>query len=322
MNLSACITCAVAGIALLTPETSALQRRVIFEAVVTSVGSEQPGPFTLRPLGVGDTFQVEVGLPTSGIVSGEFTFYPVEPYVGGLRGELPGIPISVVADPGLLATSNNDSSGLDRVVYQQFLSTGDNAQISINDPTQTLFASSDPFSQVGTYSVPAGAIAQVAVETSIGTPMITGTITAVTVLEDSSIGISFCEGWVNSTGVGGALQAFGSARISLDSFYLEASQLPPGASAFTIASMTPSFILPPGGAYFRLCLNGSIGRHLGTLGMADAGGRLTMPIGLVDFPMGPQSSGPVLSGQTWHFQTWYRDVPLSNMTAGVSVTFE
>lgn len=324
MNITHLLVATLLSAGLLPSEASAFQRRATFEAIVTSVGSSQPAPFATSPLAVGDPFRVEVGLPASGIAAGQgLTLYPVKPYVGGLRGNLPAVSVSVTADPGLLATSNDDPNGLDRVVYQQFLSTGDNVQIAINDATQTLFSTEDPLTQLGVFTIPGGANAQVFVEAAIGTPLITGTIVGFTIAEDDSIGIGFCEGFVNSTGASGALEAHGSARISQDNFRLEASQLPPGAAGFAISSMAQSFILPPSQNPFRLCLGGPfVNRHLDSIGAADANGRLTMPISLTDFPMGPQSSGPVLMGQTWNFQTWHRDTTGSNMTAGVSVTFE
>lgn len=327
MKTLSCFTCALLAAVTFSTDASARQLGVTFDAVVTFATASQPGALSA---GVGSTIQVKVGLPSSGIPSGpDQSLYPVNQHVGGLRDELFSVPISSTVQPGLLAISDNDAMGLDRVTYQQFLSTGDNASIEINDLSQSLFSSLDLVAQVGTLPMPAGASAQVRVEAANGTPLITASIVSMTIAVDDSIGMAFCEALLNSTGLGGELQAFGSARISLDDFRLEATQLPPLAAGFVISSQVQNFVMPPGAFFARLCLGTPISRHLSTLGQSDAVGRFTAPISLAAFPTQPQTTGPVLSGQTWSFQVWHRDQPFvgpstgpSNMTTGVAVTFE
>ncbi|MEM8710923.1 MAG: endonuclease [Planctomycetota bacterium] len=130
----------------------------------------------------------------------------------------------------------------------------------------------------------------------------------------------------NSTGQPATIEARGSALISDADFRLLAGSLPANSLGYFLCSQAPGFVFQPGGSQGNLCLSGSIGRVVGgqVLNSGFFGG-----FGIdVDLTMLPQPSGDVavLSGETWHFQAWFRDAvggqATSNFTDGWVVTFE
>jgi probable HAF family extracellular repeat protein len=144
------------------------------------------------------------------------------------------------------------------------------------------------------------------------------------ILYEPAAGVGYCDGVVNSTGQPGVLEA---QRLDWGARTMElaASQLPANTNAFSLASLQSGFVAHPGGSSGNLCLGGAIGRRVGGgVLTTDAAGTLLEP---VDLNSMPQPAGPVvvLSGETWHFQVWYRDSVLgqstSNFTGGVQVVF-
>ncbi len=129
----------------------------------------------------------------------------------------------------------------------------------------------------------------------------------------------------NSTGLAGVLDAVGSVVALDNNLTLQAQQLPPGQFGYFITGTAQMGGITPPGSNGMLCLGGSLGRfnRPGEFGSTGAGGNLNLMLDLTSMPTIP--SQPVLSGQTWNFQCWYRDVqnqfPTSSFTNGVSVTF-
>ena len=75
-----------------------------------------------------------------------------------------------------------------------------------------------------------------------------------------------------------------------------------------------------GGSQGNLCLGGSIGRFLPAQSTAAGTFAMTVDLDAIPTPLGSVS---VLSGETWNFQTWHRDLAgTSNFTEGASVLFE
>ena len=92
---------------------------------------------------------------------------------------------------------------------------------------------------------------------------------------------------------------------------------------FFLASLFPGFVPSPGGSQGNLCLGADIGRFNTQVQQSGAGGSFGIDVDLANIPTNP--SQPVLSGQSWHFQGWYRDNnpgPTSNFTDSVEVTFQ
>jgi hypothetical protein len=142
-----------------------------------------------------------------------------------------------------------------------------------------------------------------------------------------SIGTSYCgPAAVNSTGTSGMLIGVGSPILANNNVTLQASSLPMNSFGFFLTSRAQGFIVMPGGSQGNLCLSGSIGRYVGPGQIKNSGalGRFELPLNLNLIPQ-PAGAVPAQLGDTWNFQTWYRDVsggiPTSNFTNGFSITF-
>jgi hypothetical protein len=137
------------------------------------------------------------------------------------------------------------------------------------------------------------------------------------------LGAVVCAGRGNSTGSPASLHLNGSLEASRALFELRATDLPPGATAFALASRTTSHVPHPGGSQGDLCLGGSIARLLATTRAATPGGTYLAPVDLTQIPTQPLPSA-VLAGETWAFQLWYRDANpqlTSNFSSASAATF-
>lgn len=168
----------------------------------------------------------------------------------------------------------------------------------------------------GTYEAPHGINASGATSTSA----------AAWLPRSLPTGTAYCSGVVNSTGVGGEIEADGS-RFTLDrDMILRASSLPQNSFGFFLASQQQANTPNPGGSQGTLCLGGSIGRYVGPGQIKNSGAaggfELEIDLGAVPTPTG---SVAVMPGETWNFQAWHRDSvggsAVSNFTGAVSVLF-
>ncbi|MDF1837035.1 MAG: formylglycine-generating enzyme family protein [Planctomycetota bacterium] len=154
-----------------------------------------------------------------------------------------------------------------------------------------------------------------------------------------SVGSSFCSPTNNSTGSAAILDA--SVGNGLGSnLHLEVTQGVPGEIGFFLvgSAASPGVLVSDGmlclvgsGTSARFGYNTSGGSN--SMGLFDSAGTLqniagTSTVGSgFDVPDSIPGSVPItiISGDTWHFQLWYRDTPSapgsSNFTNGVSVTF-
>lgn len=141
------------------------------------------------------------------------------------------------------------------------------------------------------------------------------------------IGTAYCAVNANSTGQPGLLEADGSSAVADNDVTLMASQLPQQAFGFFIASPTQGFVPNPAGSAGNLCLSGSIGRYVGPgqIQQSGATGSFALAIDLTAIPQ-PTGSVAVVAGETWNFQTWFRDSvggsTTSNFTNGLQVDFQ
>jgi len=155
-----------------------------------------------------------------------------------------------------------------------------------------------------------------------------GTVLSVVPLGPVGVGTSYCGPQpVNTTGSSGTLMGSGSASVAANNLSLNASSLPANQFGFFITSQTQGFTPNPGGSQGNLCLTGTIGRYVapGQIKNAGASGAFSLALNLTQTPAGPVFVS-VMSGQTWNFQAWYRDIgpmgqPWSNFTNGLSVSF-
>lgn len=142
-----------------------------------------------------------------------------------------------------------------------------------------------------------------------------------------SIGVAYCTGVPNSLGQTGSLSATGSAIASVNDVTLLVASLPPNEFAIFVTSQTQGFTPNAGGSSGTLCLGGAIGRFQGPgqIMASSATGAITLPIDVTRIPTS-MGTASVTAGQTWNFQTWYRDrifgFATSNFTDALSITFQ
>ncbi|QDV09009.1 hypothetical protein Poly30_45650 [Planctomycetes bacterium Poly30] len=124
--------------------------------------------------------------------------------------------------------------------------------------------------------------------------------------------------------------ATGSSSAASNAVSLHATQLPPNAFGFFLASRDAGLVVHPGGSAGTLCLGGSIGRYVGPGQIQNSGasGSFSLPLDLTAIPQ-PNGAVPAQAGETWRFQAWFRDVtttsppiPTSNFTSGLEITWD
>jgi hypothetical protein len=103
--------------------------------------------------------------------------------------------------------------------------------------------------------------------------------------------------------------------------------LPNSSFGYYLTSAAQGSVANPGGSAGVLCLSGSIGRYVGAGQVLNSGsvGSFSLAIDLGQHPT-PTGIISVVPGQTWHFQSWFRDVAggvtTSNFSDGLQVTFD
>ncbi len=130
----------------------------------------------------------------------------------------------------------------------------------------------------------------------------------------------------NSTGMAGDLGAFGSLTVIDDDVELVASHLPAGSYGLFAASQTLSAGSSPAGSLGTFCVSTGTGyfRGPGQVKRIGPSGEIRLRLDLAALPV-PGGTTAVVPGDTWYFQSWYRDrfsAPTSRFTSAISVTFE
>lgn len=124
--------------------------------------------------------------------------------------------------------------------------------------------------------------------------------------------------------------ARGSALVADNQLTLHASMLPADTFGFFLCSQATGNTPFPGGSEGILCLGGSIGRFNGLSQILFSGSArsYSLPVDLLSMP---QPSGPVAvqAGETWYFQSWFRDFDstpqmnsTSNFTSSLAIQFQ
>ncbi len=139
------------------------------------------------------------------------------------------------------------------------------------------------------------------------------------------IGTNFCSpANGNSSGGPADISAFGFTAVSAQDVTLTTTSMPANQFGFYLVSEDVAFIPNPGGSAGILCLGGDIGRYQDFVQSSGAAGSISLAIDLTDIPTNPSQS--VMVGQTFHFQTWFRDVilgtPTSNFSSGITIAFD
>jgi formylglycine-generating enzyme required for sulfatase activity len=146
----------------------------------------------------------------------------------------------------------------------------------------------------------------------------------------AQVGTNYCTPAVpNSTGAAGRISASGTSNLTLNNnrLSLRASSLPPSQFGIFMTSRTQGLVANPGGSLGNLCLGGAVGRYQGAgqVLSTGAGGSFYLSVDLSSTPEGG-SFVQVAAGETWNFQSWYRDTgpagqASSNFTDGLQVLF-
>ena len=131
-------------------------------------------------------------------------------------------------------------------------------------------------------------------------------------------------GCTNSTGKGALLEGSGTSSWGADDLVLTTSDMP--ANKFGLSFMSLTMGNPATLGDGLRCVGGQI-KRLGVNGTG-AGGSFSIGPGLVQYTQGtPNPGDDIQVGDTWHFQTWFRDVNSSpcgngsNLSSAWSVTF-
>jgi hypothetical protein len=129
----------------------------------------------------------------------------------------------------------------------------------------------------------------------------------------------------NSAGQGAVFSACGSGSITQDDLQLEVTRCPP--NKLTLLFMGPSQTPAIYADGIRVASPQTpIGIYRFGGAAADAQGRVMRGPGLITQSQGFPVLGRIQSGQSWNFQTWYRDTQgpcqgLTNFSNGVQVAF-
>ncbi|MDF1836589.1 MAG: hypothetical protein P1V35_01855 [Planctomycetota bacterium] len=143
------------------------------------------------------------------------------------------------------------------------------------------------------------------------------------------IGEVACLQTENSLEERGYCAATGSSAVAANDLTLTASMLPANTFGYFICSQAPGNIPFPGMSEGILCLGGAIGRFNDISEIRFSGTARSYSLAL-DLQALAQPLGDVAAqvGETWYFQSWYRDLtvplmnPTSNFTSSLAVQFD
>ena len=116
----------------------------------------------------------------------------------------------------------------------------------------------------------------------------------------------FCIAIPNSTGVIAETLIYGHGFVSTGSLLEATISLPVGQPSLLIASRAWSFIPPSGNTVGYQCVIGNLAIFRNQLAFAPYTGRVFLELDITNFPTRPVSTS-VQVGETWYFQSWYRD---------------
>lgn len=143
-----------------------------------------------------------------------------------------------------------------------------------------------------------------------------------------SIGTNYCgPAPINSSGGSARMSADGSTLISANAVTLTCSDMPRFVFGFVIVSRTQGFIQNPAGSAGHLCVSGAIGRYVGPGEIMNSGTNGAISIG-IDLNGIPQPNGLVqaMPGESWNWQTWFRDsvggTVTSNFSDGIEIVLQ
>ncbi len=139
-------------------------------------------------------------------------------------------------------------------------------------------------------------------------------------------GTNYCPANVNSSGNPATMSATTSLSVAANDTTLTTSDMPNFVFGFFISSRASGFVSNPAGSQGNLCLSGAIGRYVGPGQIQNSSSNGTINLA-IDLAMQPTPLGfvQVAAGETWYYQSWFRDSsmgqPTSNFSDGLSLTF-
>ncbi len=138
----------------------------------------------------------------------------------------------------------------------------------------------------------------------------------------TDLGTAGCVSQANSTGQVAGLAAMGSGQITDDRLILLATSLPAGVPTLLLAAQSDGYLVRPN-MLGPLCLGSPFLRLISLQASSRPDGTAPSWVKL-RAPGGPPAEGlGVQSGETWHFQLWYRDAnggAGTNTSSAVEVT--
>lgn len=234
-----------------------------------------------------------------------------------------------LAAPGQwVETGRLDASGVDRdlgssvALGRDLVVVGDThlGEAYIYDLVGSAWVLSDGFSAVAPWS---GAHfgASVAVDDAriaVGAPggsTSTGATFAYPLVETFA---RYCDPAVPTTaGTPASLDAVGSSFLVDDWLELHCAGMPAGVFGYFVGGDQVSFVPNAGGSHGDLCLGGTVLRFDQPVLLSDPTGAFMTPLDLQNVPV----VGQFAVGETWQFQSWFRDGSSSNFSNAVTVTF-
>ena len=147
-------------------------------------------------------------------------------------------------------------------------------------------------------------------------------------IDGPGVGAAYCgPANLNSLGLAGQTRVYGAEQRAQNNLTAISSNLPVGTTVLFLVSSGPGFVANPGGSAGNLCLGGQVGRYVGPgqvrRSQADGTASLQLHLSAIPQPMAFQSA---MAGDTWRFQSMYRDVVnsarSSNFTDAVAVTLQ
>ncbi|MCP3919573.1 MAG: hypothetical protein GY711_28900 [bacterium] len=132
------------------------------------------------------------------------------------------------------------------------------------------------------------------------------------------VSLTYCSSNPNSTGSVAGLAALGSVDLSDQDLFLRTVFVPQNVFGYYLMSMVQDSTPLPAPSQGNLCLGLPIVRFDQNVLQSGAIGELRMRI---DFQNLPQQT-VFQPGETWNFQSWFRDGATSNTSRGVLVAFQ
>ncbi|MGK0480829.1 MAG: hypothetical protein ACJAQ3_000797 [Planctomycetota bacterium] len=308
----------LAGTLMLAPTTMAGD--IVVEAVGT-VATANPsgnGPFANIQPGDAVLLHVEVSVPGTNVVVGQYTNYAIDAAssyleIGGVREAITGGQLGII----------NNFPVADRIQMSSAPAmNGGGVSLELSESSGSLFGSTDITAELGSW--PSTTWSSYTFGLFGGGNFIEATLPDVTISEPT-FGTNYCGPAVpNSSGASASLRATGSPAASANDLGILASDLPPSSFGFFIASDTQAFVMNPGGSQGHLCVGGAVGRFIGQIQSSGAAGSISLAVDLTQIP---QPTGPVtgMVGDTWNFQCWFRDanpMTTSNFSDAIEVVLE